>query len=145
MVKSLMDPTSIEDLCHGCPIEFESCFHYCRSLHFDSEPDYGYLKRMFRHLFSREALGRSSVYPLSSRIARPSISVGRFPEEKNVAKVSEVALGAKCQINQVPLVLKPANLSRREKLSRETLPDSRSQGHIFRQKGLETMSIFLSA
>jgi hypothetical protein len=35
------------------------------------------------------------VYPLSSRIARPSISVGRFPEEKNVAKVSEVALGAK--------------------------------------------------
>ncbi|KAK7859168.1 casein kinase 1-like protein 1 [Quercus suber] len=55
-VREIKDSTSIEDLCHGCPIEFACYFHYCCSLHFDTKPDYGYLKRMFRSLFSREGL-----------------------------------------------------------------------------------------
>ncbi|KAA8534818.1 hypothetical protein F0562_029740 [Nyssa sinensis] len=46
--------TSIEALCRGCPTEFASYFHYCRSLRFDDKPDYAYLKRIFRDLFIRE-------------------------------------------------------------------------------------------
>ncbi|KAK4599039.1 hypothetical protein RGQ29_009214 [Quercus rubra] len=61
-VREIKDSTSIEDLCHGCPIEFACYFHYCCSLHFDTKPDYGYLKRMFRSLFSREGLKMDYVF-----------------------------------------------------------------------------------
>ncbi|KAL5729125.1 non-specific serine/threonine protein kinase [Ranunculus cassubicifolius] len=47
--------TPIEVLCKSHPVEFASYFHYCHSLTFDQRPDYGFLKRLFRDLFTREA------------------------------------------------------------------------------------------
>ncbi|XP_027189057.1 uncharacterized protein [Cicer arietinum] len=44
--------TRIEVLCKAYPVEFASYFHYCRSLTFDQRPDYVYLKRLFRELFT---------------------------------------------------------------------------------------------
>ncbi|XP_050888647.1 casein kinase 1-like protein 4 [Lathyrus oleraceus] len=41
-----------EVLCKSYPVEFASYFHYCRSLTFDQRPDYGYLRRLFRELFT---------------------------------------------------------------------------------------------
>jgi casein kinase 1 epsilon len=52
MEKKLSTP--IEVLCKSHPVEFASYFHYCHSLTFDQRPDYGFLKRLFRDLFSRE-------------------------------------------------------------------------------------------
>ncbi|GMY17594.1 casein kinase 1-like protein 3 [Fagus crenata] len=46
--------TRIEVLCKSHPVEFASYFHYCHSLTFDQRPDYGFLKRLFRDLFTRE-------------------------------------------------------------------------------------------
>jgi serine/threonine protein kinase len=46
--------TPIEVLCKNHPVEFASYFHYCHTLTFDQRPDYGFLKRLFRDLFSRE-------------------------------------------------------------------------------------------
>ncbi|PON62269.1 Serine/threonine protein kinase [Parasponia andersonii] len=46
--------TPIEVLCKFHPVEFASYFHYCHQLTFDQRPDYGFLKRLFRDLFSRE-------------------------------------------------------------------------------------------
>ncbi|XVF88588.1 hypothetical protein PTKIN_Ptkin19aG0063000 [Pterospermum kingtungense] len=46
--------TPIEVLCKSHPVEFASYFHYCHSLMFDQRPDYGFLKRLFRDLFTRE-------------------------------------------------------------------------------------------
>ncbi|KAL6224056.1 hypothetical protein ACLB2K_002912 [Fragaria x ananassa] len=46
--------TPIEVLCKSHPVEFASYFHYCHSLAFDQRPDYGFLKRLFRDLFTRE-------------------------------------------------------------------------------------------
>lgn len=46
--------TTIEVLCKSHPVEFASYFHYCHSLTFDQRPDYGFLKRLFRDLFTRE-------------------------------------------------------------------------------------------
>ncbi|CAK9155154.1 unnamed protein product [Ilex paraguariensis] len=46
--------TPIEVLCKSHPVEFASYFHYCHSLTFDQRPDYGFLKRLFRELFTRE-------------------------------------------------------------------------------------------
>ncbi|XP_031477219.1 casein kinase 1-like protein 3 [Nymphaea colorata] len=46
--------TPIEVLCKSYPVEFASYLHYCHSLTFDQRPDYGFLKRLFRDLFTRE-------------------------------------------------------------------------------------------
>ncbi|KAM0913634.1 hypothetical protein ACQ4PT_012057 [Festuca glaucescens] len=46
--------TPIEVLCKSCPVEFASYFHYCHSLTFDQRPDYGFVKRLFRDLFTRQ-------------------------------------------------------------------------------------------
>ncbi|XP_031476173.1 casein kinase 1-like protein 3 [Nymphaea colorata] len=46
--------TPIEVLCKSYPVEFASYLHYCHSLTFDQRPDYGFLKRLFRELFTRE-------------------------------------------------------------------------------------------
>ncbi|KAM7519649.1 hypothetical protein LguiB_018611 [Lonicera macranthoides] len=54
--------TPIKALCRGYPAEFESYFHYCRSLRFDDKPDYIYLKRLFRNLFVREGFQFDYVF-----------------------------------------------------------------------------------
>lgn len=41
-------------LCKSHHVEFASYFQYCRSLTFEQRPDYGFLKRLFRDLFTRE-------------------------------------------------------------------------------------------
>ncbi|CAI9280566.1 unnamed protein product [Lactuca saligna] len=40
--------------CFANLTEFILYFHYCRSLRFEDKPDYSYLKRLFRELFTRE-------------------------------------------------------------------------------------------
>lgn len=43
--------TPIEVLCKGFPAEFAMYLNYCRSLRFDEQPDYMYLRQLFRILF----------------------------------------------------------------------------------------------
>ncbi|CAF2029493.1 unnamed protein product [Brassica oleracea] len=54
--------TPIEVLCKGHPVEFASYFHYCHTLTFDQRPDYGFLKRLFRDLFSREGYEMDYIF-----------------------------------------------------------------------------------
>nr|KAJ0227281.1 hypothetical protein LSAT_V11C100025520 [Lactuca sativa] len=53
-------------LCKSYPTEFIQYFHYCRSFRFEDKPDYSYLKRLFRELFTRE--GRIYLYFLNNYI-----------------------------------------------------------------------------
>ena len=46
--------TAIEILCRGFPSEFVTYFQYCRSLRFDDKPDYSYLRKQLRDLFTNE-------------------------------------------------------------------------------------------
>ena len=52
-----LDDYFLKVLCKSHPVEFASYFHYCHSLTFDQRPDYGFLKRLFHDLFSREGIG----------------------------------------------------------------------------------------
>ncbi|KAK5353024.1 serine/threonine protein kinase, partial [Exophiala xenobiotica] len=61
-VKEKMSSTSIEDLCFGLPPEFTDYLHYARSLDFDQEPDYAYLRGLFRAIFSREGFQYDYVF-----------------------------------------------------------------------------------
>ncbi|KAL7599523.1 hypothetical protein Lser_V15G22025 [Lactuca serriola] len=54
--------TPIEVLCKNHHVEFASYFQYCRSLTFDQRPDYGFLKRLFRDLFTREGFDFDYVF-----------------------------------------------------------------------------------
>jgi len=46
--------TTIEDLCEGYPTEFATYFKYCRSLKYEEQPNYAYLREMLKGLFDRE-------------------------------------------------------------------------------------------
>jgi hypothetical protein len=54
--------TSIEVLCHGLPKEFVIYFNYTLSLGFDDEPNYDYLRNLFRGLFVREGFQIDYVF-----------------------------------------------------------------------------------
>ncbi|GMH23813.1 hypothetical protein Nepgr_025656 [Nepenthes gracilis] len=54
--------TPIEALCKSHPVEFASYLHYCHSLTFDQRPDYGFLKRLFRELFTREGYSFDYIF-----------------------------------------------------------------------------------
>ncbi|XP_016046872.1 casein kinase I-like [Erinaceus europaeus] len=43
--------TPVEVLCRGLPAEFAMYLNYCRGLRFEEEPDYTYLRQLFRILF----------------------------------------------------------------------------------------------
>ena len=46
--------TTIEELCGGYPEEFKTYITYCRSLTFEQQPDYEYLRRLLKDLFDNE-------------------------------------------------------------------------------------------
>jgi hypothetical protein len=62
--------TRVEDLCSGCPQEFEKYLNYCLALRFDDRPDYGYLRRIFKDLCFRldPVRGDSLVYDWTPRL-----------------------------------------------------------------------------
>lgn len=54
--------TPVEVLCRGFPVEFTTYMLYVRSLRFDQDPDYAYLRKLFRDLFLREGYEYDSLY-----------------------------------------------------------------------------------
>jgi serine/threonine protein kinase len=54
--------TSVEDLCKGFPEEFLTFINYCKGLGFEEEPDYNYLRKMFKELFDRSSYQCDFVY-----------------------------------------------------------------------------------
>eukprot|EP00999_Lentomonas_sp_LEN2_P002871 NODE_735_length_1227_cov_240.043636_g695_i0.p1 GENE.NODE_735_length_1227_cov_240.043636_g695_i0~~NODE_735_length_1227_cov_240.043636_g695_i0.p1 ORF type:complete len:313 (-),score=52.46 NODE_735_length_1227_cov_240.043636_g695_i0:182-1120(-) len=54
--------TPVEALCKGFPSEFAVYLNYVRSLRFEDKPDYAYLRKLFRDLFSREGYQMDYVF-----------------------------------------------------------------------------------
>ena len=54
--------TSPEALCRGLPNEFAIYLKYVRSLGFDDQPSYRYLRKIFRDLFAREGFQYDYVF-----------------------------------------------------------------------------------
>eukprot|EP01096_Ripella_sp_DP13-Kostka_P016945 TRINITY_DN846_c0_g1_i2.p1 TRINITY_DN846_c0_g1~~TRINITY_DN846_c0_g1_i2.p1 ORF type:complete len:465 (+),score=153.52 TRINITY_DN846_c0_g1_i2:284-1678(+) len=63
--------TSVDQLCRGLPAEFSNYLNYSRSLRFKDDPDYSYLRSMFRTLFIRSGYVYDFVYDWNLR-ALPS-------------------------------------------------------------------------
>jgi len=45
---------TVEELTKNCPKEFSLYMNYCRNLSFKHEPDYAYLKSLFKKMADRE-------------------------------------------------------------------------------------------
>jgi len=50
-IAEMKKKVSIEELCRGLPSQFETYMTYCKNLEFMEDPDYKYLKKLFRILF----------------------------------------------------------------------------------------------
>lgn len=46
--------TKVEELCKKIPVEFADYMNYCRKMKFSDEPDYEYLRGLFKDLFKKE-------------------------------------------------------------------------------------------
>ncbi|OWT35808.1 protein kinase [Cryptococcus neoformans] len=51
MAETNEESEPLEDLCKDLPEEFLKYLQYCRTLKFDSDPDYQYLRLLFHQLF----------------------------------------------------------------------------------------------
>ncbi|TNN05389.1 Casein kinase I isoform delta isoform 4 [Schistosoma japonicum] len=54
--------TPVEVLCEGYPVEMAVYLNYCRGMRFDNQPDYSYLRNLFRSLFQREGFTYDFVF-----------------------------------------------------------------------------------
>ncbi|CAH8580676.1 unnamed protein product [Dicrocoelium dendriticum] len=54
--------TSVESLCEGYPVEMAIYLNFCRGLYFDNQPDYAYLRTLFRSLFHQEGFTYDCVF-----------------------------------------------------------------------------------
>ena len=59
-----------DELCVGLPIEFANFLNYAKSLKFEENPDYSYIKNLFKDLFQRENYTFDLIYDWTRLIIR---------------------------------------------------------------------------
>uniref|UniRef100_A0A8H7NP98 non-specific serine/threonine protein kinase n=1 Tax=Bionectria ochroleuca TaxID=29856 RepID=A0A8H7NP98_BIOOC len=62
LVKNTKISLPAEKLCDGLPDAFVKYINYTRSLAFEDKPDYAYLRRLFRRLFSSEGFKHDNIF-----------------------------------------------------------------------------------
>lgn len=61
-IKEIKLSTPIEILTRGYPREFADYMHYCKNLKYDEDPDYAYLRRLFKDLYVRHGLENDYIF-----------------------------------------------------------------------------------
>ena len=86
--------TSVGELCRGLPQEFQNYINYCRNLSFNSNPDYEYLKGLFKTVAAKFQIGMDKIYdwsedpkPKSKKLE--SRKVKRTKKKKSTLEVPE--------------------------------------------------------
>lgn len=77
--------TSILELCKNVPPQFATYLRYCRSLKFDEEPDYAYLRGLFRDLYIREGYEDDGIFDWTLMRSSGS-AAGTLPTGPGVAR-----------------------------------------------------------
>jgi len=62
LVKEMKIKMLAGELCEGLPAEFQTYVDYTRSLSADAQPDYAYLRGLFRGLYDRHGLAYDNVF-----------------------------------------------------------------------------------
>ena len=97
--------TSVQQLTQGYPKEFTEYMSYCRNLGFTAEPDYTYLRRIFKELYVRYNCDNSFIFD--------------WTIQRYHTKINQASFGS-----QLGLSPRPAGSSEEEeeKLSMENMP-----------------------
>lgn len=61
-MKEKKESIPVEILCEDFPAEFPKYFKYIQSLEFEEEPDYTWIKRLFKDLFERSGYQNNRVF-----------------------------------------------------------------------------------
>lgn len=61
-IRDIKTSTAVEDLCKDCPEEFATYLNYCRKLGFDQDPDYSYVRKLFKDLFVKNGFELDYMY-----------------------------------------------------------------------------------
>ncbi|XP_061666831.1 casein kinase I isoform X1 [Syngnathoides biaculeatus] len=85
--------TPIEMLCKGYPSVFSTYLNLCRSLRFEDEPDYSYLRQLFRNLFHRQGFSYDYVFDWSMLKFGGSRTVEDGDKERKVEKDKDERAG----------------------------------------------------
>lgn len=56
-------------ICKGCPKQFEQYLMYCRTLEFAQEPDYQYLRRLFKEALQHQVLVDDGTFDWSEHVS----------------------------------------------------------------------------
>jgi len=80
--------TSVEALTKGYPVEFAQYLNYCRSLHFEDKPDYAYLRKLFRELFTKEGNKYDVMFDWTALNNKEDSSKSMNGKNEEVADVS---------------------------------------------------------
>lgn len=82
-IKEVKSSTPLSVLCANLPPEFELAIAYCRSLSFEDEPEYAYIKRLYRDAFIRGAFSLDFVYDWTI------VPTQRLPVEESKASTAK--------------------------------------------------------
>ena len=77
--------TSVKDLCHGLPEEFEEIVSYPRNLIFQEKPDYMYLKGLINKIIEREGFKIDYNYDwdkVENKIEEKEIKINKIEEKE---------------------------------------------------------------
>lgn len=61
-IRDVKISTPVETLCKDFPDEFATYIKYCRKLNFEDEPDYNYVKKLFKDLFTQQQFALDYIY-----------------------------------------------------------------------------------
>jgi len=113
LIKDKKVSTTVESLCRGFPSEFATYLTYTRSLTFDENPDYSYLRKLFRDLFAREGYKYDGLFDWTILKAQSEAE----PEKLSAAVGSE---GKKSDVDEEkdnkPVLSKKEELKQSEKI-----------------------------
>ena len=65
---------TLEEMTRHCPKEFLEYMNYCRNLEFTEDPDYSYLKRIFKELYVRKGYENEFIYDWTIQRYHPTIT-----------------------------------------------------------------------
>eukprot|EP00971_Amphidinium_carterae_P087981 1740590-Amphidinium_carterae.1 len=102
--RKLLTPVAV--LCRDLPAEFATYLNYCRSLCFDEQPNYAFLRRMLKDLFLREGYQYDFVYDWVRFAPQPLHDTEARQVEEEAEQGAEAFRGQANRVNEL-LVAQP--------------------------------------
>lgn len=62
--------TDIEEICAGCPVEFQTFLEYVKRLGFYDKPNYAYLRNLLQTRFKRAGYQHDNVFDWTEKLYR---------------------------------------------------------------------------